>query len=250
MKELAEKKELIRRLQEKILALEGLMPRSDGRQPDFGLGPVNAAFPGGIFPMGVIHEFISPAESCAAAANGFISGLLRVHLQKGGVCLWVSARRRLFPPALQLFGVEPHRVIFIDVEREKDVLRVMEEGLRCPALAAVVAELREVSFAQSRRLQLAVEDSRVTGFLHRCMPRTENTLACVSRWRISPLPSLPDDGLPGVGFSRWKVELLKIRNGRPGTWQLEWRDGLFRHVPGLEPAVPATGTAPKQQHYA
>ena len=250
MKELIEKKAIIRQLQEKILALEGFVAHPDGRQLDFGLGPVNAAFPGGIFPTGAVHEFISSTETCVAAANGFISGLLCTHMKKGGTCLWISTRRKLFPPALKFFGIQPHRVIFIDIRREKDVLWVMEQALKCKALAAVVAELRDISFAESRRLQLAVEDSRVTGFLHRCMPRTESTLACVSRWEISPLPGQPEDGLPGVGFPRWEVELAKIRNGRPGTWQLEWRNGAFMHVPVQKQAVPAAGLTKKERNYA
>lgn len=250
MKELIEKKAIIRQLREKILALEGFVAHPDGRQPDFGLGAVNAAFPGGIFPTGTVHEFISTTETCVAAANGFISGLLCTHLKKGGTCLWISTHRRLFPPALKFFGIQPHRVIFIDIRREKDVLWVMEQALKCKALGAVVAELRDISFAESRRLQLAVEDSRVTGFLHRWMPRSESTLACVSRWKISPLPGQPEDGLPGVGFPRWKVELAKIRNGRPGDWQLEWRNGAFRHVPVQKQVVPAPGLTKKEQHYA
>ncbi len=262
MKGLAEKNEIILQLKEKILALEGFSTGTDGRQFDFGLGPMNAAFSGGVFPTGAVHEFISPTEGCAAAANGFISGLLRTPMQKGGACLWISGRHRLFPPSLKLFGIEPHRVIFIDAIREKDVLWVMEQALKCGALAAVVAELRDVSFAQSRRLQLAVEESRVTGFVHRCLPHTENTLACVSRWKVSPLPSLPDGGLPGVGFPRWEVELVKIRNGRPGRWQIEWRDGAFRYVPARRQAasetpvlpgrqaVPEPGLTKKERHYA
>jgi protein ImuA len=35
-------------------------------------------------------------------------------------------------------------------------------------------------------------------------------------------------GMPGVGFPRWTVELLKVRNGNPGTWQMEWAAGSFR----------------------
>jgi protein ImuA len=39
-----------------------------------------------------------------------------------------------------------------------------------------------------------------------------------------------DNGIPGVGFPCWNVELLKVRNGRPGTWQVEWRGGRFTHL--------------------
>jgi protein ImuA len=36
--------------------------------------------------------------------------------------------------------------------------------------------------------------------------------------------------MPGVGFPRWNVELLKVRNGRPGTWQIEFTEGRFKHI--------------------
>ena len=50
--------------------------------------------------------------------------------------------------------------------------------------------------------------------------------ACVSRWQISSLASEATD-LPGVGFPKWNIELLKIRNGKPGAWQVEWAAGKF-----------------------
>lgn len=227
MNGLAEKNEIIRQLKEKILSMEGFDTKADGRQPDFGLGPVSAAFPGGVFPTGAIHEFISPTETCAAAANGFLAGLLNTLMKNGGTCLWISNGHKLFAPALKFFGLEPHRVVFIDVKTEKEALWVMEQGLKCNSLAAVVAELRNISFAESRRLQLAVETSKVTGFIHRQRPQTENMLACVSRWKIRPLSS-HTDGLPGVGFPRLEVELVKIRSGRPGIWQFRWENGKFR----------------------
>jgi protein ImuA len=250
MKELTGKKEIISHLKEKILVLEGFSSGTGNRQPDFGLGPVNAAFPGGVFPVGAVHEFVSPTEVGAAAANGFLSFLLGTLMKTGGVCLWISAGRKLFPSSLKFFGVEPHRVIFVDVARDRDVLWVMEQGLKCRALAAVVAELRDVSFPESRRLQLAAGTGGVTGFLHRQHLYTENTLACVSRWKIRPLPGRTDDGLPGVGFPRIEVELAKIRNGRPGIWQFEWQDGVFLHVPVQRPAVPMPGLPKKERRYA
>lgn len=230
------KKDLIRQLKEQLLSMEGFSSGSVSRRLDFGLGPMNAAFPGGSFPIGTIHELVSPTEAHAAAANGFLAGLLSTLMGQNGICLWISVGRKLFPPALKFFGIEPHRVIFVDVKLKKDGLWVMEQALKCTALSAVVAELREVSFAESRRLQLAVEDSRVTGFLHRQQPRTKHALACVSRWQISPLPAYTNN-LPGVGFPRVQVELEKIRNGRPGSWQFEWHQGRFRITPEQRQAL-------------
>lgn len=250
MKELTGKKEIIKQLKEKILAMEGFSSGPDSHQLDFGLGAINAAFPGGTFPTGVVHEFISPTETCFSAANGFISGLLSTLMKKDGICLWVSTGRKLFPSTLKFFGIEPHRVIFIDVRRERDALWVMEQALKCNSIAAVIAELRNVSFAESRRLQLAVEDSQATGFLHRYFPRTENTLATVSKWKIRPLASQVIEGLPGVGFPRWEVELEKIRNGKPGIWQLEWQSGAFRHVAKQKQSVAEPGLPRKERRYA
>ncbi|HKJ41406.1 MAG TPA: hypothetical protein VKA27_04895 [Sunxiuqinia sp.] len=250
MKALTGKKEMIKQLKEKIMTMEGFNTGADSRQLDFGLGPMNAAFPGGSFPMGTIHEFISPTEACAAAANGFLSGLLSTLMRRGGICLWISVGRKLFPSTLKFFGIEPHRVIFVDVRLRKDALWVMEQALKCHALAAVVAEIRDVNFAESRRLQLAVETSRVTGFLHRQHPLTQNTLACISRWKIRPLPSQTTGGLPGVGFPCLEVELEKIRNGRPGVWKLEWRNGAFKHLPAQRPAVSTHGLSKKERSYA
>ena len=236
MEAIAGKKDIIRQLKEQLLSMEGFSSGPVSRRLDFGLGPMNAAFPGGTFPLGTIHELVSPTEAHAAAANGFLSGLLSTLMGQNGICLWISVGRKLFPPALKFFGIEPHRVIFVDVKLKKDGLWVMEQALKCTALSAVVAELREVSFAESRRLQLAVEHSRVTGFLHRQLPRTKHALACVSRWQISPIPG-HSDGLPGVGFPRVQVELEKIRNGRPGSWQFEWRKGRFRILPAQRQTV-------------
>ena len=103
----------------------------------------------------------------------------------------------------------------------------MEEALKCEGLAAVIAEVRDISFAQSRRLQLAVESSKVTGFLLRNDPSKLGTTTCVARWQITSLPSETEDGLPGIGFPRWQADLLRVRNGSPGSWKLEWAEGSF-----------------------
>ncbi|MEZ2441727.1 ImuA family protein [Chitinophaga sp. RCC_12] len=223
----ADKAAIIAGLQRDILLLQGFKQASN-TSVDMGLGRVTAAFPNATFPTGAIHEFMSAAAEHTAAATGFIGGLLNALMQGGGACIWISTCRTLFPPALKTFGIEPERIIFVDLKREKDVLWAMEEALKCEGLAAVIGEVRDIGFTASRRLQLAVEQSRVTGFIIRRESTAVNTTACVSRWRITPLASEPEDGLPGVGYPRWNVELLKIRNGKPGTWQIEWSAGRFR----------------------
>lgn len=230
MHSLKNKAAIIAQLQQDILLLEGFKPPANGIGVDVGLEPIKDAFPNAVFPTAAVHEFLSTSIEQAAATAGFISGILGKLMQQEGVCIWISAAQVLFPPALKTFGIVPHQLIFIKLKRERDILWAMEEALKCEKLAAVVAELQEITLTASRRLQLAVEKSRVTGFVLRHHPRSLGNTSCVSRWRITPIGSTLDDDMPGVGFPRWKVELLKIRNGRPGAWKMEWSEKQFRLI--------------------
>lgn len=221
------KRDIVSRLQKDILQWEGYRPPPDGTRDLMGLGPVEAAFPNGVFPLGAVHELVCGNTEQATASGGFVTGLLSVLMQNGGVCVWIGLSGNLFPSALKAFGVDPDKVIFIDLLKDKDVLWAMEESLKCAGLAAVIGELREIDFKQSRRLQLAVEQSRVTGFILRNFSNKTGSTACVARWKITPLPSEQVGGLPGLGFPRWRVELLRVRNGQPGSWIVEWCDGKF-----------------------
>ncbi len=216
-------------LQSEILAMQGLRP-AQNPLADLSLGPLRYSFPNHSFPTGAIHEFITDNKETSAATSGFIAALLTSLTKNKGTTLWISPSRKLFPPALKSFGIQPDHCVFVDIKKEKDILWAMDEALKCDALSAVVAEMSELSFTESRRLQLAVEKSRVTGFVLRTNPRKINTTACVSRWKIFPTHSEPTDGMPGVGCPQWKVELLRIRNGKPGSWELQWNKGKLNEI--------------------
>src|SRR6478735_4505048 len=165
------KSHIISQLQKDILSLQGLHAPKPGKEINLGLSAINHSFPNKSFPVNAVHEFISDAVENTAATGGFVSCLLSALMRKGGVCIWVSASRKIFPPGLTAFGIQPDRIIFVDLQKEKEVLWAMEEALKCEGLAAVIGEIKEISFTDSRRLQLAVEQSRVPGFLLRQQPR-------------------------------------------------------------------------------
>jgi protein ImuA len=236
---LQSKADILKDLQTDILRMQGF--KSSGSvELDIGLGPILDAFPNSSFPLGAVHEFLSTQREDAASTCGFLAGLLSSLMGNNGATVWISSSRTLFPPALKSFGLEPDRFIFLDLQKEKDVLWAMDECLKCSALSAVVGEIREMDFNSSRRLQLAVEQSQVTGFILRNHFRHQNATACVSRWKISPLPSSADDGLPGIGIPKWRVELLRMRNGKPGVWDIQWINGQFvpvQHFPAVSPSL-------------
>lgn len=219
----SDQKQIIRQLQEDILQKQGFKMPVAGVTAITGLSAVEKAFPQGVFPQGTIHEFLGKNSDNQASCIGLMAALMAQLMQQDGVGIWISTQRVLYPPALKTFGIAPERIIFIDVKKDKEALWVLEEALKCEGLSAVVGELPAIDFAQSRRLQLAVENSQVTGFIMRSNPQKQNATTCAARWQISSLRSETVDELPGVGFPRWQIDLLKVRNGNPASFEVEWR---------------------------
>ena len=224
------KKDIISQLKKEIFALQGFKPLLHSHVK-INLGSINHSFPDAQFPLGVNHEFICENNESLTASSGFIAGILSSLLKKGGAVVWISSAQIIFPPALVGFDVDPSRFIFIHLRKPKEILWTMEEVLKCEGVTAVIGEIPNIDLTISRRLQLASEQSRVTGFLLRTQPRHLTTTASVCRWKIHPVQSEPG-GLPGIGFPQWNVELVKVRNGKPGSWQLEWMNGKFKEVSG------------------
>ncbi|MCB0488076.1 MAG: Error-prone repair protein ImuA [Cyclobacteriaceae bacterium] len=224
--ESASKAQILSRLQSDILRFQGFKP-ADHLDHSAWLGAINQSFPNATFPTGAVHEFIAPGMEEMAATSGFVSAVASHLMKSHGVAMWISQRQWMFPPSFKSFGLDPDRILFVKTSKEKESLWVMEEALKCGALTVVVSELCDLTFTASRRLQLAVEQSRVTGFVLRHRYKKLSTNACVSRWQVSSLPTDSIDDLPGIGFPKWKVELLRIRNGYPNTWNVQWNNGEF-----------------------
>jgi protein ImuA len=231
------KRDIISRLKREILPLEGLGIHRRESAMGIGLDFMSEAFPQSQFPLGAVHELICDGAEAVSSTAGFTSGILAGLMKNGGVAVWIGNSPTLFPPALKTFGIPPNQVIFIDLKKEKDILWAMEEALKCATLSAVIGEIPELSFNHSRRFQLTVEQSKTTGFILRSNPRILTPNSCVARWKIKPLPSSNEFCLPGIGHPVWHVDLQKIRNGKPSSWTVEWRNGKFQEVKEFIPAI-------------
>lgn len=211
--------------------------RLDGRSRrrlalPFGVPALDAHLPGHGLALGSLHEVLEggPAAEFAGAATLFVAGLLA---RLKGPVLWCLHRRDLFAPGLARAGLHPSRVIYAETLREREILPVMEEGLKERGLAAVVGEVTRLSLPASRRLQLAAERTGVPVLVLRRwwnVAEKEWTLvptAALTRWRISPASS-HDPPAPGLGRARWHVELLRCRGGEPCSWILEACDETGR----------------------
>jgi protein ImuA len=231
------KADIIARLKKEILPLQGLKSLDTSSAIDVKLGAMKYAFPDNRFPLSAVHEFVCSSSENVAATCGFIAGLLSFLTETNGVCIWVTNASPVFTIALKKFNVEPDKIIFIQLKKNKDTLWAAEEALKCNGLSAVICEVSNLDFTSSRRLQLAVEKSNVTGFIIRHTSKFPNTTTCVTRWQITSAASQFTDDVPGVAFPRWNVNLLKVRNGRPGNWLIEWNKNSFTYIPKIA-AIP------------
>ncbi|MDT7953132.1 MAG: damage-inducible mutagenesis protein [Acetobacteraceae bacterium] len=222
----------------------------------FGLPDLDAALAGGGLARGALHEIAGTDADVqhGAAAAMFTAGIFA---RMEGNVLWVLEQHDLFAPGLAAAGLHPDRVIYAQAGR-KDALLVMEDGLRHRGLAAVAAELSgRISLTASRRLQLAAEATGVTALLLRRPSKGEAELAganaAVTRWRVAAQPSAPPipeaPEVPGLGRAKWRLDLLRSRGGRTGSWIVEACDasGRLDMVAALADRPPAQGTRDRRE---
>jgi protein ImuA len=206
-------------LRQRVRLLERPAARHAGTLP-FGVAEIDAHLPEHGLPVAALHEVSGGGEDAgpAASATLFVAGILG-RLQ--GTVLWCAGAGDIFGPGLACAGLPPDRVLYAEASDEKTVFLVMEEALRHAALAAVVGEVSLLPMTASRRLVLAAEKSGVMAVALRRRPGGEDAPnAARTRWRISPLPSLPLP-VPGIGRGRWHMELSRCRGGTPKSWIME-----------------------------
>lgn len=241
--------------------------RADKACLPLGVSAIDDHLPWGGLATGAVHEILDSddrkktkltekktkyavrrkfAEDLGGPVTAFAAALAgRAQKARAAPVIWIApripGRESLYGPGLLEFGLDPAGLVIVRVPSDSDftktALWAMEEALRAPAVGLVCAEIEEIDLTSSRRLQLAAETGGGLGLLLRPVPRNsldENALpptASLSRWRISALPGAPaevpwlPERLPGQ--PRWEAELLRVRGGRPKTWQLEWRNDRY-----------------------
>lgn len=234
--------------------------RRAGRPWPLGIDALDDALPGKGLAADGLHEAAGASAADGPAAAAFLAALLARHARAGerGPVLVCQSRGgaarfgRLHGPGWRDHGLEPADLLILRARREKDVPWAMEEGLRCGALAAVLAEAESIAFTVSRRLALAAAESATPALLLR-HDELGPASAALTRWRVAALPGRADpfdENAPGL--PRWRLALVRCRGGRPATCDVEWNreTGDFRLAAALadRPATPraaAPDTSPR-----
>ncbi|WP_199223158.1 ImuA family protein [Oricola cellulosilytica] len=169
------------------------------------------------------------AELMGATRDAGAAGFALAQIPAGKPVLWVQDRMcaeemgRPYGQGLERFGADRHKLIAVCASDAAGVLWAMEEGLKCSALAAVIGEIwgdpAALDFTATKRLAMRSERTGIQVFLIR-FAAGSSLSAARSRWRVTSSISAPhpyDPQAPGV--PRWRAELFRARDSRPGLWE-------------------------------
>lgn len=163
------------------------------------LPELDAALPGGGWPVGAVTEILSPTHGVGELRIVMPALARLTHAER--YVAFIEPPYLPYPPALAQHGLKLARVIMI---RAPQSLWANEQLLRCSALGAALTWLDAVNDKAVRRLQLAAEASGALAFLYR--PASSASHSSPAALRL--LLHVADDGV--------RVEIKKCRGGRAG----------------------------------
>jgi len=171
----------------------------------------------------------------ASPRDGGWAGFLLPQIDPARPLLWVQERMAILEGGrVHPAGHGAIEIIHVEARDAREALWAMEEGLRCPALSAVVGEIwgdpAVLDFTATRRLAVAAERRQVPCWLVR-LNGTANLSGARMRWRIASLQSLPgafDFKAPGA--PAWDAELFRARGHAPGRWSVVHEAGGFHRL--------------------
>ena len=191
---------------ERLSALSSGCPALDRALPENGFRP------------GTLVEWLfrGVGDGTATLAFRAAAGALRA---AAGAVVVLDRTGEFYPLAAVAQGIEPARLIVVHPGNKADHSWAMDQTLRCPAVAAVVAWPESLDGKLDgrtfRRLQLAVEQGGGLGLLIRPESvRLQPSWADV-RLLVEPLPSTSPYGrrAPCTHGRRIRVVLLRCRGG-------------------------------------
>jgi hypothetical protein len=169
--------------------------------------------PRGGLPGGAVVEVLCPADG--AGATTVALHVARAAAGGARTVVIVDEAQDFYPPAAWSLGLAVGQLLVVRPATSKHAVWAIEQALRCPAVAAVIAAVARLETAASRCLQLAAEAGDTLGLLLRPSDRVQHSFAAV-RLLVEPVPGgnvNPAELVPAARLCR--VTLLKVREGMP-----------------------------------
>lgn len=215
--------------------------------------------PSGGLARGALHEVVADETRQGAVAAGFTLALVaQLARERSGAVMWVvdgatlAEVGPLHGDGLHQMGIDPGRVLVVKTRSAEDTLWALEEGAGCRGLVSVVGEFQRapkaLDLTATRRLALRARAGGVSAFvLRHGLASHVPASAAVTRWRLEAAPSAGLESFSGgVGRPTWRARLERNRQGRTGTFDLEWNHDkrTFQPAAYRQPVAAETGERP------
>jgi protein ImuA len=210
-----------------------------------GCPALDHSLPGRGFRRGTLIEWLSAGEGTGAWTLALLAA--REACRNGGMLVVLDRGREFCPPAAVRLGIELEQLVVVHAESAADHDWAMDQVLRSPVVAAVLAWPEKLTGRTFRRWQLAAEEGGTLGLLLRPeRMQTDPSWADVRLW-VEPLPNIkprpvvsPRTATTGHGFMgydkrRLRIVLLRCRRGTDGRLvEVELDDETCRMRPVME----------------
>ena len=239
---LTTQRNVIEQLAREVRKLES-SGRGLGQQAAISTGceAMDACLPQRGYIPGSIVEYLRVAPACGASYLVFAAAAEAMKHTSGFLVL-VDIAQHFYPPALQAHGIDLEKVIFVRPESLADAIWVVDQALRTPAIAAVVAELDRIDDRAARRLQLAAESGDGLALLLRGAAARKQPSWAEVQWLVGSRDSEPLSTSRTVDSRTarcLRVKLVRHRSGVAGqvlpleidsiTGRIESADKRNRH---------------------
>jgi hypothetical protein len=168
-----------------------------------GCSELDAVLPHGGWQSGTIVELM-PTEMGTGELRLLMPALASITKSERYLAL-IAPPYIPFAPALVQQGIQLERLLVIRTDTTADTLWAFEQTLRCGSFGAALAWPTLLKDRDIRRLQLAAEAGRSTGFLYRSPTVALEASPAAMRLRLEP-----------DGDGALRIDLLKCRGIRSG----------------------------------
>ncbi len=221
-----------------------------------GCAALDRCLPDGGYAAGSVIEYLRAMPGCGASTLAFTAAAVAMRSTSGFVVI-VDTQHNIYPPALASWGIDLEKLVLVRPQSDVDALWAVDQSLRTPAVAAVVADVERIDDRAARRMQLAAEQGGGLALLLRPASARRGPSWADVQWMVRSLPSQDVSPTQNVVLRhtsnailttsahssvteerRLQVQLVRVRGGKAGATvrlQVSARDGTLREVERHEP---------------
>ena len=265
----ADSASLMQRLSSEVRGLETAGRQATSKQTiSCGCEALDHYLPDGGYVPGSVIEYLRAMPGCGVSTLAFTAAAAAMKSTNGFVVI-IDTQHNIYPPALASWGINLEKVVLVRPQSDVDALWAVDQSLRTPAVAAVVADVERIDDRAARRMQLAAEQGGGLALLLRPASARRGPSWADIQWMVRGLPSQDASPTQNVAhqnvsgsvvddasvrtspsFSslssptslnqdrRLQVQLVRVRGGKAGATvrlRVSARDGTLQEVERHEP---------------